>query len=189
MIEKDTTAPSSGKEWLKTGKLAETHLPVCIRGDLFGEIQELDRQLHALKEAPVTTLADRAAPRRLAEQIEALRQQMLEATKVFKLRAVGDREWDRMTAAHPPRPGNEEDAKHEVNIDTFYIELLQASVYEPAFDAEDWGNLRILLTKGQRIELQNAAVALNKSEVSVPFSSAASRILRASESDSQRPAN
>lgn len=177
-----TTIPAGDtKAWLSTGKRAESHIPVCIRGDLFGDIQELDRQLRELKKATGVTLAEQAEPRRLAERIEALRQQMAEATRVFKIQALGKRGWSELTAAHPPRPDNELDAKAEVNSATFYEALLKKSVIEPELDAEDWDNLRILLTDGQWKELQNTAVGLNLDKVSIPFSSAASATLRPSE--------
>lgn len=174
--------PDAGvKDWLAGGKVAESHIPVCIRGDLFGDIQELDRQLRELKKNPGVTLAEQAEPRRLAEQIEALREQMADATKIFKVRALGKRGWAELTSAHPPRPDNERDARAEINTDTFYTALLEASVYEPDLDAEDWDQLRILLTDGQWKELQNTAVGLNIDKVTIPFSSAASETLRPSE--------
>ncbi|MFG3710127.1 hypothetical protein [Micromonospora sp. NPDC047730] len=174
------------KALIRGAKLPETTVSVCLAADLVAQFEQRERELVNARRAAGSSLAGSSKARELAEQIEALRQEMAESTVDFRLRAMPRPEWRAFVAAHPPRKVeggkvHEDDAHLGVNAETFFDALVQKSTVSPELDAEDW---RLLLdeklTDRQFDELSNAAWALNRREVDVPFSHAASRILRSS---------
>ncbi len=182
------------KDKIKSARLPERTVPVCLDGALVAEIQAADRELKRLTEQPTAdSLEGGGELRAVAERVEQLRQQMTESTVEFRLRAMPRRQWKAFIAQHAPRKDEESGEIHPrdrnigVNTATIYPALVRASVISPELDDEDW--LALLgdedtdgaLTDRQFDELANAAWLLNRDTVDVPFSLAASRILRSSE--------
>lgn len=152
-------------------------------------------------------LVGKSAARQIAERMEALRQEMLDSTVVFELRGMPRFRFRALVDAHPSRRNAEggivQDDLPGVNAETFYDALIRKSVVSPALDDEDWANLlgvhvehegpcrlddetvdnpdcpcrEEVLTSRQVDQLSRAAWNLNRHEVSVPFSHAASRLL------------
>lgn len=194
---------SNFKEKLRAAKLPERTVPVCLRGDLTAEFEDLERQLAEAQRTPSLSLeGDGSAD--LAARIEALRAEMREHTEDFVLRAKPRQEWRAFLAAYPPRQdaeGNidERDRGAIINMGTFWHALIRESVVSPELDDEDW---RLLLgddeeererrekagepveggklTDRQFEQLTDTAWALNRRDVDVPFSLAASRMMRSS---------
>jgi hypothetical protein len=175
------------KARLKAAKLPERTVSICLRGDLVAEFEELERQLAEAIRTPATSLeGDGSGP--IAERMEELRRQMLEDTTPFRLRAMPKPRWRAFVGEHPPRKGDDGEIDDRdriigVNVDTFYTALIRASVVEPALDDEDWEALLGddgVLTSRQFDDLADAAWGLNRREVDVPFSPAASRMTRGS---------
>jgi hypothetical protein len=169
------------KTLIREAKLPEDTVPICLRADLQAEFERLERDLERAERTTADSLAGNGA-RQVAEQIEALRQQMTDATVAFRLRAMPRPAWREFTAGHPPRKdGDDIDDRDQllgVNVDTFFEALVRASVVEPELDGEDWDLLLgDKLTDRQFDHLAQAAWALNRRDVDVPFSLAASRIL------------
>lgn len=193
---------SRAKDLIRAAKLPETVVPVCLQADLVAEFEAAERELEMQQRVPRITLAGSGREREISERIEALRQQMLDHTIDFRLRAMPREVWREFVAQHPPRKGDdgkpvESDKYIGLNVDTFFVSLVRQSVIEPELDAEDWRGLLGddkqerarraaagepaapgVLTDRQFDDLQNAAWKLNRHEVDVPFSLAASRILR-----------
>lgn len=171
------------KALIRGAKLPETTVQVCLAADLVAEFEQLERDLADARRETGASLAGGSKAREIAERIEAIRQEMTESTVDFRLRAMTRVGWREFVAKHPPRKVDgkvhEDDRYLGVNADTFFPALVQASVVSPQLDAEDW---RLLLdeklTDRQFDELSSAAWALNRKEVDVPFSPAASRILK-----------
>lgn len=174
--------PANIKDMLKAAKLPEKQVPICLRGDLQAEFEDAERRLTDAENNTGDSLAGNGA-RAVAEQIEALRQQMQEHTVPFRLRALPRPAWKDLLAAHPPRKGDdgavdERDKYVGVNLDTFFEALVRSAVVEPQMDDEDWAMLfGEALTDRQFDLLSDAAWGLNRREVDVPFSRAALRIL------------
>lgn len=173
------------KSRIKNARLPERTVPVCLRGDLVAEFEELERQLEEALRTPATSLeGDGSAG--IAERMKKLRQQMLEETTSFRLRAMPKPGWRAFVAEHPPRKDDdgevdERDRAIGVNVETFYDALVKRSVVEPVLDEEDWQALLGddgVLTDRQFAELADAAWSLNRREIDVPFSPAASRMTR-----------
>jgi hypothetical protein len=66
-----------------------------------------------------------------------------------------------------------------LNTETFYEDLIRVSVVSPEMDEADWDDLFGVITNAQFGELSMGAWLLNRGEVDIPFSLAASRMRRA----------
>lgn len=172
---------TSIKEKLKAAKRPETTVQVCLRGDLQAEFEQAERELADAERKPADSLAGTGS-RAIAERIEALREQMREHTVEFRFRAKSRHEWRVLIDAHPPRRDDdgaflEEDRYIGVNTATFFEVCIRECLAEPVLDDDDWATLDANLSDRQYDSLFNAAWNINRGEVGVPFSRAASRIL------------
>lgn len=190
------------KAMLKAAKLPEDSVPICLRGDLQAQFEQAEREL---AEAEATRKATDSlagnGTRAIAERIEALREEMRENTVEFRFRALHRHVWKALRDRHPPRrkedgSPDERDAFVGVNMDTVFDDLIRSCLVEPQLDEDDW---RVLLgdsdeerarleAEGKPVEegtltdrqwnqLADCAWTLNRGEVSVPFSRAASKIV------------
>lgn len=182
---------SSIKEKLKKAKLPERTVTLCLNGDLVAEHEQLERELSQAKKSSANSLAGDGSAE-IAERIEALEAQMLEATETFVLRALPQRKvpgddrptWDELIKRNAPRRGDdgeivEEDREGLLNKATFSDDMIRSCTISPEMDDEDWQNLFAALSDRQYVDLSNAAWLLNRGEINVPFSRAASRMRRA----------
>lgn len=167
---------------LADARRPERTVALCLRGDLQAEVEELERQLEEAAEAPGDKLSDGGAARALAEQIEAMRTEMKGSTVTFRLRALSRKAFADLVAKHPPAAGDEKGQSLGYDADSFFPALVAASAVEPELTGAQWDALLDdTLTSRQFGDLADAAMALNRRPVDVPFSFAASRTLRASE--------
>lgn len=169
------------KEKLAAAKLPEKPVSICLRGDLQVQFEELERKLAEAEKRTDDSLAGKGT-RAIAQQIEDLREQMLEHTIEFRLRAMPRPQWRAFVDEHPPRKGDdggidERDKWLGVNTDTFPDAMVRLSVVDPVLDDDDWATLDAALTDRQFDLLCDAGWALNRRDVDVPFSRAALRIL------------
>ena len=169
------------KALLAAAKLPERSVELCLRADLVATMQDLGRQLVEAHRDGESDALDGGPARPIAEQIEAVRHDMLQHTIALTLRALPRRAWTALVAEHPPREGNDGDKALGMNQEAFFADMLRASVAAPALDDDDWARLDEVLSDGQWQALTNAAWAVNARDVDVPFSRAALRILRSSE--------
>ncbi|HEX5543679.1 MAG TPA: hypothetical protein VFX60_19350 [Micromonospora sp.] len=172
---------SSFAEIRQRARRPEATVPVCLAGDLVAEHEELDRQLQAQR-ADGDGGIEGDSRAWLAEQIRALEERMREDTYPFRLRALRRPEFKALLAACPPRRTesgevDERDAGRGFDIDALYERLVPASIIDPE-PGPDLDAVLAELTDGQFVELGNAAFFLNRGSVDVPFSRAASVILR-----------
>lgn len=172
-------------ELIRAAKLPERSVPLCLRGDLAAEHEVLDARLAEIRRNPAKSLAGNPEELPLAQEIKALEALMADSTVVFRLRALPRRQWAGLVAKHPPRRDEggrilDSDATG-VNVDEFMAEAIRLCVVDPVLGDDDWTMLvDESLTDAQYAQLTEAAWGLNRREVDVPFSLAASRILRAS---------
>ncbi|MDG4792016.1 hypothetical protein O7626_40080 [Micromonospora sp. WMMD1102] len=163
---------------------------ICLETDLQAEYEALHEELRqaVVRESGDRRLNPGGESKRIAEQIEALQQQMAEYVIRFRLQALGSRGWDKLSKAHPPREGEKDDAALGYNPDTFFDAAIRACTVDPSdLDDDDWtallgdDDVDGKLTAKQYNDLHDAVLALNVRKISVPNSFAASRILRPSE--------
>jgi hypothetical protein len=173
--------PASLADIVASATRAERTATVCVAGHLNTAYAALDRQLQdAHRDSALSgSLAEGDARTAIAEQIEALREQMKAHEHVFTFRALGDKAWSDLTAAHGAREGKSE----PWNWDTFPIACTATSLVaingaEASVTVDDlaelWGEK---LNVGQRDDLFSAAFEANTGKVSVPFSALASAVL------------
>jgi hypothetical protein len=178
----------SGKGTLKNFKamLAEAKLPegtieICLRGDLAADHEAAERELEQAEKTGADSLAGSGAGD-IANRILALEDEMREHTYEFRLRALPRAEWRALCAEHPPRKADDgsvvDTDRIGVNADTFYDAIIRACLVDPELTDDDWGQLAGALTDRQYDELADAAWGLNRREVDIPFSRAASRMKR-----------
>lgn len=161
------------KSMLKNAKRREDTADVCLRGDLAGQYDALERALEQLPKS--NKLGGDPERVRIAAELDRLRTEMQDGTVKFKLRALGDTAYQALVDEYPPRRDGDEvdagDAQAGFNRTTFFHALIKASTVEPELDAEDWALLFAEgLSRGQWMKLRNKALLVNGDGVDVPFS-------------------
>lgn len=173
------------KNALLEARLPERTVPICLRGDLVAELESLERQLEDAARRPVDSLAGNGAGE-LADRVIELQDLMRDSTVTFRLRALPKPQWRALLAAHPPARGDDgephpEHAQAGLNIDTFFDALIRACLIDPEVDDESWALMAGpdgRLTDRQLGRLSDAAWEVNRGDVNIPFSHAASRAKR-----------
>jgi hypothetical protein len=179
----------SAEDIIRGGSLPTKSVPVCMQADLQAEHEDLERQLQDALTKPRDSLAAGGNAAELSARIEQLEERMREHTVTFKLQARRRPDWKELVGAHPPRQADDgtvdvRDMNIGVNAETFFSAMIRACCVEPQLPDEVWSLLfEEKLTDRQFDELSNAAWALNRRDVDVPFSRAASRIRDHSESE------
>lgn len=175
------------KKMLGDAKRPERSVPVCLRGDLAADFEQAERDLEQAQKAAGESLAGGGVSE-IVDRLDALADQMREHTYDFRLRAMSRPDFRALVAAHPPRRDPETNEPHErdkyvgVDTDAFYDALIRASVVDPELDEAEWKDLlEEKLTDSQFDALSSAAWFLNRGDIDVPFSRAASRLKQASE--------
>lgn len=161
-------------------QLPRRSVPLCLRGDLVAEWQDLERRFkQANSAADEDTLASKNSAEAvdLARQMADLEEQMRAATRVFRLQAKPRNEWRELLNQHPPREGNEQDAQTDFNRETFPIAAVAACCIMPKMTVAQAERLvEEKLSDGQWNELFAHVWAMHAGSVDVPFSLAASAI-------------
>jgi hypothetical protein len=172
-------------EALAAAKPLRKLVPICLRGDLVAEFEAAEAQLVDLKRKEnisAASLDDGEEQMVLAQRLEALTEQMKAESVPFVLQAVSRSEWVRLIAANPPRDGVEIDQRMGLNNDTFWPAVLRRCVVEPEVTPGQWTQLlESVLSSSQYEALTDAAWAVNRAEVSIPFSRSALLTLRPTE--------
>lgn len=176
-----TRAKRNAADVIASAALPERSVQLCLRGDLLAALQDLQRQLtDAEREDKAGGSLDGGAAREVAEQIQTLREEMLDHTITVTIRALPRKKFRTMVVEHPPREDNEGDRVLGFNPDTFFDALMRVCAVEPVLDEALWADLEDKLSDGQWQTLTNAAWAVNERDLSVPFSQRASQILASS---------
>jgi hypothetical protein len=165
------------KQLLKQAKRRQTTERVCLRGDLAGEYEDLEREVAKLPKS--NKLGGDPERQRIQAEMDRLREEMQAGTVPFVLQALPEPAFQRLVDEHPPREkdgeADERDVRAGYDRSTFFHALIRASVVDPELDADDWSLLfEEALSPGQFMQLGLAALQINNQEVDVPFSSAAS---------------
>ncbi|MFC5744832.1 hypothetical protein [Actinomadura rugatobispora] len=175
---------------LKSAKLPEGSVPLCLRGDLQRRHEDLERELQDAQEADRqgSSLADGGKARKVAEEIQQIEREMREHTHPFAFRALPSREYRDLVAEHPPRKDDQMDALYGVNMHTFPHTLISKCCIDPPMTVEQVADLCDVLTDGQQMDLFLCPAQLNRERVDIPKSAAASAVLASTAPKSKRPA-
>ncbi|WP_326646687.1 hypothetical protein OG884_18845 [Streptosporangium sp. NBC_01755] len=167
-------------------KRPEKTVPICLAGDLQAEFESLERDLAIAREKPADagTLAGGSDPMAtaIAQQIQELRAKMREHTAVFRFQGLSSKVYSDLVAQHPPK---EESKRGDVDWDSFSVALVATCAVEPKMSVEEAGQLADALTQAQWDALFTAAFEVNKADIDVPFSFAASAVLSGSKKNSR----
>lgn len=170
------------KAMLAGAKLPEKSVAICLRGDLVADHEAAERELEVAQKKPADSLAGNGVGE-IVERIEALEAQMAEHTYDFRFRAIPKPDFRALVAAHPPRRDEdgsivEQDRYVMANYDTLLTSLVRTCLVDPGPEDVDWDELDAKLTDRQQGDLADAAWFVNRGEVDVPFSRAASLVKR-----------
>jgi hypothetical protein len=176
---------------LDEAQFPQREVPICLRGDLVSEIERLDQELAAIlrdedaaRESGAASLATGGKGREVAEQIEALQAKMQGSTITLVLRALPRARFRALIDEHPPRKDEEGGVLPAdlagINSATFYDALARECLASPELTDAQWRRLLSKLSDRQWQKLADTAWEVNRSEVDVPFSFAASRLTRGS---------
>lgn len=156
---------------------AERLVSVCVAGALVAEHQQLERELERAQQTEVAQkrLGQKSPAQEVAARIEKLQEQMREQTYTFRFRAISAKAWSDLIAAHPDPSG-----KRTWNNHTFVPAAITACCVEPEGmdDPERVGKLLDVLSPAQQDDLFMGAFEANTTAPTVPFSYAASAVLR-----------
>ena len=158
-------------EILKRARPRERSITLCLAGDEAAEVERLERQLAELSDTwQPESLGAKDPSEALAKRIKAARERMRKSEAEFTFRAMGDKAWSDLIAAHPGGKGQSFDPA------TFPKALVAAACVDPVMTVEQTTELFEVLNQGQRDELWQAAFEVNTEATSVPFSVSASAI-------------
>lgn len=173
---------------------ATTTVPLCLNLSLKADhdratanLEDVRKRNAADPREASTDLADAAAV------VQALEQEMLDATITFTLTAMQRKKWAEWELSHPAREGNDTDAA--LGVDTSALDGPLAacitSVTNPAgevvpFDAaSEWEALSEEMSPAQYTQFALALLRVNNGQVAAPFSQAASRVIQRSAATSK----
>jgi hypothetical protein len=182
------TTPAAAKPdfmaLLDATKLPERTVPICMRADLVAEHELADRQLLELLKGDSQKFNDGRGS--LREKLLGLEAEMRAATYDFRLRGLPGPRFRSFVAEHPSRVGddgalNQQDNVFGFNTETGFEPLIRLCLVDPDLDDAAWARLMGALTDKQFEGLAAVSWYLNRGEVDVPFSRAASRLMDSSE--------
>lgn len=170
---------ANAKELIGQMRLAERTVKLCLRWDLVAEIERLEDERDNTPAPPEgDQRLGQVDPRKeLNDQIDALREQMRDATVTFRMRALNRRDWDALVKAHPPRQDKPADMQLGFNTDGFFDALIRTCTVDPGLTNEEWETLFDSASSKQYDDLMACALAINRADPNIPFWSAVSQIL------------
>lgn len=170
-------------EIMAAARQREETVSLCLDGTLNAEHEALSDALEeARRGVDTTSLGEPVRGFAIAQQIVDLETRMTEATKTFKVRALGHKAWSDLLASHPP----EDPDVSAFNLKTFPPALIAACSLDPIMSDDQVTELFEVLNLGQRNLLFGAAWRANQG-VDIPFSQAASETLQSSGARSKSP--
>lgn len=166
---------------------AETEVRLCIKGNLRSRYDRLEAQLGGITETAASLAGDTNKARIAAEMAELV-EQMHTWQRSFTLRAVTPRRaWRNLVAKRPVKTPDLTDEQYADLYHPWVCGIVAASAAEPAMTAEQVERLADKLSDGDWQRLANAAWSVNDDSRDIPFSVAASALLRSSGARSRQP--
>lgn len=182
-------------ETIRAAKAPERTVELCLRGDLVGEYENLDRRLKEVSLEQDDSFGGTGETTRIIARMDELRAEMQAASVTFWMRALGSFPSAALIAAHP---AGEDDQSKRLGYDpkTYYPALVRACCYaiergEESVDPgemsdEEWAALFAALSNQQFDTLFGAAWLLDHGDVEVPTSPLASLISQRRDESSKR---
>lgn len=162
---------------------ATVSVRVPLRGDLLGELQDLEDQLELAKQRDLMSNGPKESPP-IAERIGQLEQELLDSEIEFRFRGIGRGPRSRLLSEHPPTQAQQAEAKADggrllFNIETFPPALMAAACVLPeGWAAADFAALWEEWTDGQTAKLWQACLAANQGAAETPPKSVTASVIR-----------
>jgi len=151
-------------EVMALAKPREAVVRLCVDGQLAAEADRLAVELAALKDKPGMSLADGEERARIQSELDEVAELMRMAEVEFRFRALPRKERSDLIAAHPKRPGEDE----EWNLETFPAALVAACAIEPVMSGAEVDQLFDVLNEDGCARLFNGAWRANQAPTSIP---------------------
>lgn len=174
--------------------LPERTVDLCLDGQAQADWEAAEAALEAARKTSLqdARMAGSPAVDEAARHVREVEERMADSILTFRLRAMRRTDWAATLVKYPPAEDSAADQRFGANREAFFAEAIPASIVgvtqagEPVdFDVEaDWDDLADNMTDHQYNAFAEAVLQLNRAEVSVPFSAAASRTIRRSEKGS-----
>jgi hypothetical protein len=170
-------------------KPPEGTVPLCLRGDLQAQWEDLERQLQTSQQTERASLAgNSSAARDLLQQMDEIAEEMRDHERIFRFRGLSHRAYSDLYAAHRlPQEEIEEGDTEGINRQTFPVALVAACCVDPAMTVAQAEKLCDAVTDGQWEELFVGARRVNRSLVNVPPMLSSSAIRAATEPKPKPP--
>jgi len=154
------------EEVMALASLPEETLPLCLAGNLVGELADLQRQ--RADAGPATSIGERSPAAVLDEQIGALAERMKAATVAFKLRAMDGKKWDALYAVLPLQGKDESAEDYAPRKFAWVAEMVAQTCVDPVMTPEQVAKLvdRLHGLAWDRLSLK--CWVLNQGEVEAP---------------------
>lgn len=176
-------------EVIAGAKLPERTIPLCLRGDLQAEWEDLQRKLTVEQENTADeSLAGNPKVRELADRMEAIGQEMAAHEVVFRFKGLGAKTYSDLIAANMAPEDKREESHEGLDWSTYPTALIAACAIDPVMTVEQAEKLSEAVTNRQWDDMFQTALACNRSQVSIPFSLSASAIRAATAPSSKQPA-
>lgn len=168
-------------EFLADYRPLQRVVPITTRGDLIGQLEQLEDELEAAQEAEGDGgLGEPADVLTIARKIASVREQVRATERDFIVVSMGDRAWSDLIAKHPPDKDDPETRMFPWNPETFYAEAMALSIEQPSMTVDQVEKLLERLAPGQTKRLVNAVLAVNGGGGDLPKSEASSVLRQAS---------
>lgn len=176
-------------EVIAGAKLPERTLPLCLRGDLQAEWEDLERKLTAEQDSTDDeSLAGNPKVRELADRMAAIGQEMADHEVVFRVRGLNAKAYSDLISKHRLPEDRREESPDGLDWTTYPAGLIAACAIDPVMTVEQAGKLSEAISDRQWDDLFQVAMAVNRSQVNIPFSLSASAIRASTEPSSKQPA-
>lgn len=178
--------PKALKDRLAAAKPAERSVDVCLRGDLRGEWDALERELKRLRKAVSNrSMVEQAREAEIAAEMDALEKAMAGEMLTLTFRALPRSDWRKLVDQHPPREGHDGDRVMGANFQALMEEVAPMCAVAPELDEDDWERLNTVLSSGDFDRIFTAVWEVNREGGDVPKSPLASRVM-AERGDAQK---
>lgn len=174
-LSDDAVKPLSVSQILAARKLATKSLPVCMRGDVLADIQELERQINQLRsddDDPRMVGANTATAGELAEQIRDLEEEAERYTINLRLQAVERGDWNRQVDLHTDE--DPDSGERKLDLAALCVDIFPDTIIAPEMTAGEQTAFLTGLTEGQWEEIMQAIWDLNRKKITVGKSVTAS---------------
>lgn len=173
-----------------TVKRARTSVEFCEDLSLQAEWETATEQLREAQNNPSKMLNDGELAE-AAQKVRDIEKVMDGAVLLFELEALPRKTWQELEATYPPREDVEEDKAFDVDVSRFFDAALKISIVGVTRKVDgtpvefspitEWDALADEMTDGQYSNFGLKVLGLNRGVRGVPFSQAASRLIKTSD--------